>query len=67
VTDRQKQKLLHGRLRELSEADRGYRAAFRDLTSAGGLEPSSFAPLLAAVDRLYDVLHGLDQERRREK
>lgn len=42
-------------LRELSEADRAYRAAFRELTSLGGLETSSFTHLLTSVERLHDV------------
>ena len=62
VDDRQKHEFRHVRLRELGEADRGYRSAFRELTSAGGLEPSSFAALLAAVERLYGVLQRLDKE-----
>lgn len=67
VDDRQKQEFRRVKLRELSDADRGYRAAFRELTSAGGLEPSSFAALLAAVERLYGVLRRLDKEGRSEK
>ena len=49
----------HAALRELSDADRAYRAAFQELTSAGGLEPSSYAPLLASVDRLHEAARGL--------
>lgn len=46
----------HVALRELSEANRAYRAAFQELTSLGGLEASSFARLLTSVERLHDVV-----------
>ena len=42
-------------LRELSDADRAYRAAFGKLTSRGGLQPATsecFEELLAAAARL---------------
>jgi hypothetical protein len=46
-------------LRELSDADRAYRAAFQELTSAGGLEPSSFELLLASLERLHEAARRL--------
>jgi hypothetical protein len=46
-------------LRELSDADRSYRAAFHGLTSHGGLDPSSFERLLTSVERLHDVVKHL--------
>ena len=46
-------------LRELSNADRAYRAAFRELTSHGGLDPSSFEGLLASVERLQKAVRHL--------
>jgi hypothetical protein len=49
----------HAALRELSEADRAYRAAFRELTSRGGLDASSFADLLISVERLHDAARRL--------
>jgi hypothetical protein len=53
VNDEQDRK--QAALRELSEADRAYRAAFQELTSFGGLETSSFTLLLTSVERLHDV------------
>jgi hypothetical protein len=47
--------------RELSEADRSYRAAFREHTSLGGLDPSSFESLLTSVKRLHEVVQRLRQ------
>jgi len=48
-------------LQELSAADRAYRAAFRQLTSAGGSSsPSSFALLLEAVERLEEAVRQLE-------
>lgn len=49
----------HAAFRELSEADRAYRAAFDEQTSLGGLEPSSFDRLLASVKRLQEVVERL--------
>lgn len=46
----------HTALRDLGDADRAYRAAFAQLTSLGGLEPSTFDRLLASVNSLRDVL-----------
>jgi hypothetical protein len=46
-------------LREFSDADRAYRAAFQELTSAGGLEPSSYEQLLAALERLHEAARRL--------
>jgi hypothetical protein len=43
-------------LRELSEADRAYRAAFQELRSSGGLESSSFSQLRTAVERLTEAV-----------
>jgi hypothetical protein len=54
VNDEQDNK--HDALRELSEANRAYRAAFQELTSLGGLEASSFTRLLTSVERLHDVV-----------
>lgn len=48
-------------VRELSDADRSYRAAFQVLTSDGGLAPSSFEALRLAVDRLSDALERLPE------
>jgi hypothetical protein len=62
LADRQKRE--HARLRELSEADRAYRAAFQEMTSAGGFTPSSFASLLAAVVRLHRVVQRLEEHER---
>jgi len=64
VADRQKRE--HAGLRELSEADRTYRAAFQELTSAGGLAPSSLASLLAAIERLHGVVQTIAHGRRSE-
>ena len=58
------QKREHAWLRELSEADRAYRAAFHELTSVGGLAPSSFASLLTAVERLHGVVQRIAHQRR---
>ena len=46
----------HAALRELSDADRAYRAAFSALTSRGGLDTSSFSKLLTSVERLREVV-----------
>lgn len=49
----------HAAFRELSEANRAYRAAFDEQTSLGGLETSSFDRLLASVKRLQEVVERL--------
>lgn len=51
----------HAALRELREADRAYRAAFRRLTTTDDLRPSSFRALRDAVHRIEDVLRQLEE------
>ena len=53
VSDEQERR--QAAVRELGEADRAYRAAFQELTSLGGLEPSSYNQLLAAIERLREA------------
>lgn len=48
-------------LRELGEADRAYRVAFRDMTGSGHPDRASFRVLLAAVERLEAVVRRLEQ------
>ncbi|HVM41074.1 MAG TPA: hypothetical protein VM618_09895 [Acidimicrobiia bacterium] len=48
-------------LKELSDADRAYRAAFRTLTSAAGVTPSSFAALRRSIDRLDAAARRLER------
>jgi hypothetical protein len=58
VTDEEGRK--HAALRALSDADRAYRAAFQELTTAPRLSPSSFASLRLAVTRLEEVVRALE-------
>jgi hypothetical protein len=57
----------HAALRELSDADRAYRAAFQELTTAPRLSPSSFAPLHLAVSRLEEVVRHLEEHAARDE
>jgi hypothetical protein len=59
VTDEHGRK--HAALRELSDADRAYRAAFEELTTAPRLSPSSFASLHLAVRRLEQIVRQLEE------
>lgn len=52
----------HATLSRLAEADRAYRAAFEQLTSVGGLDPSSFDRLVASVERLREVVSHLPDD-----
>lgn len=56
----------HEALNELGEADRAYRAAFRELTSAGGFRPSSFRALLSAARRLEEIARRLERHEQEE-
>jgi hypothetical protein len=55
----------HAALRELGDADRAYRAAFQELTTAPRLSPTSFASLHLAVMRLEEVLRHLEENAER--